>query len=282
MSYHGLGITIDPSMFLTQESTTSSTPPGTTTYSSGETYLKLATEILPKSLPEGDKALMIEMQTKQQLQPVPIPQTDAPVMIPSGPVPIPQTDAPVMIPSGPVPIPQTDAPVMIPSGVITAQGPSGDAPMPAQPIVDTSKPTGEITNYVPSTGLSPAQPSGPVGPNLDLLSAYCGSMGGQFTGTGCMLAGKLVTSVPAGWSPTAPPIGPIPPGTPPVGPIPEGTPPVGPIPEGTPPVGPIPLQLQQQQAAAAAAAAAAQPAKLPIVPIALAAGAALLLARFMK
>lgn len=161
---------------------------------------------------------------------------------------------------------------------INAQGAPVLAPMATHPVVGTSSPTGPITTYASETGLTPAQPTAPV-----TVPSPCPP------GTKVIKkADGQIYCVPPDYQP----VGPITDqGNPTAGPIPQGTPQVGPIPQGNPDVGPIPQgQLppttQQytstQPSGYVTAPGAAQAKKSNLVPIALAAGAALLLSRLMR
>lgn len=166
--------------------------------------------------------------------------------------------------SQPMPVqnlPASISPTMIPVSPITQQGPPVAAPMPSGQVTAQSFPAGMITKYAPETGLYPAQPGGTIQPTPPPPPASYSAPVGPITTQGVPAYQPITTQ-----------------GNPPTGTIPPGPGQTASIPQGQ-----LPPTTQQYVATPAAAAAAAVPvAKSNIVPIALAAGAALLLARFMK
>ena len=265
MSYHGLGQLLP---FAPIERSTVPVSQPTSTIVEMEPIV--ANPLIESTgFEEGDRAMIQEMQARTGTQPVEKQEYD--------PTAFQQPEVRPTLTRSYEPVSSGEASTRQPVESIVTEGPSVNVPMSTHPVIGTSTPTGTIEKYAPETGLFPAQPSEPVGiPDAQLkLMEYCESVKGSMTKSGCMVGGKLVTSLPPHvYHPQGPITEEEPP---PAGQIPQGTPPTGQIPQGTPSQGPIPLQYQQQQAAAAAA----QQAKSPVVSIALAAGAALLLSRLL-
>lgn len=156
-----------------------------------------------------------------------------------------------------LPIQSGEAGAGQPAEPIMNQGPPMTVPNPAHPVTGQSNLTGQITTYVDETGLNPAQPGAPVP--------------------------SAPPPPPTNYDPAMGPItGQAPPSQ---GPIPGGTPSQGPIPEGTAPVGPIAPGVSATTPSGYVTPTTAAPvvaqAKSNIVPIAIAAGAALLLSRLL-
>jgi hypothetical protein len=85
-----------------------------------------------------------------------------------------------------------------PSGTVTTQGAPVMAPMATHPVIGMSAPTGQITQYVPETGLNPAQPGVPVASQPSSSpTTYAGNVGQIATGN------PSVASIPTGQSSVA-------------------------------------------------------------------------------